>query len=271
MTRSSSALNAGWGSERAIASTPRIRPSRVRTGQERNDELLYQSHSRSASAASRRSNRRLVQARGARPVLDALDPHRAAGLDRGLGDARALGLVGPVEHGHERVAHRVGGEPRRGGADVGVRGSTTRNETPVTSSSRRTCDTISSSVRRSQACDPAACSMPRSSNMRASLTARACRRASFAPTRVLGGTHACRRSRGSPIAQAGRRRRAAGAPRGAGGGGGADPGRPRHRRGAPGQLARRGAGGARQAGLHALGHERLRAASCSTASAAASR
>src|SRR3954454_5702665 len=50
-------------------------------------------------------------------------------------------------------------------------GSTTRNETPVTSSSRRTCDTISSSVRRSHGCDPAACSMPRSSNTSASLTA----------------------------------------------------------------------------------------------------
>ena len=55
VTRRSSALKAGWGSERAIASTPRMRPSRVRTGQERNDELLYQSHRRAAVSASRRS------------------------------------------------------------------------------------------------------------------------------------------------------------------------------------------------------------------------
>src|SRR4051794_14648056 len=49
-------------------------------------------------------------------------------------------------------------------------GSTTRNDTPVTSSRRRTCETISSSVRRSHACDPSACSMPRSSSMSASVT-----------------------------------------------------------------------------------------------------
>ena len=35
-----------------------MRPSRVRTGQERNEEELYQSHSRSARSASRRSNSR---------------------------------------------------------------------------------------------------------------------------------------------------------------------------------------------------------------------
>ena len=58
VTRTSSALKAGCGSERASASTPRMRPSRVRTGQERNDELLYQSHSRRAASASRFSYRR---------------------------------------------------------------------------------------------------------------------------------------------------------------------------------------------------------------------
>ena len=115
--------------------------------------MLYQSHSRSAPAASRRSNRRSCRPDGARPVLDALDPHGAAGLDRGLGDARALGLVRAVEHRHERDADGVGGEPDAAGPDVGGSRSTTRNETPVTSSSRRTCDTISSSVRRSHACE----------------------------------------------------------------------------------------------------------------------
>ena len=54
VTRRSSALKAGWGSERAIASTPRMRP-RVRIGQERNEELRYHSHTRAAVSASRRS------------------------------------------------------------------------------------------------------------------------------------------------------------------------------------------------------------------------
>ena len=121
MTRRSSALKAGWGSERAIASTPRMRPSRVRTGQERNEEVLYQSHSRSALSGVEALEQAVVQADGARPVLDPLDPHGAAGLDRRLGHARALGLVGAVEHRHERVADGVGGEPRRGGPDVRVR------------------------------------------------------------------------------------------------------------------------------------------------------
>ena len=55
MIRFSSPLNAGCGSDRAIASTPRIRPSRVRTGTDRNDDELYQSHSRCADSGSRRS------------------------------------------------------------------------------------------------------------------------------------------------------------------------------------------------------------------------
>ena len=171
MTRRSSALNTGCGSERAIASTPRMRPSRVRTGQERNEDVLYQSHSRSARSASRRSN-----SRSCRPTAPGQSSMRS--IRTGLPVSTAASVTPARSGSYGRSSTGTNASRTASDANQDAAGrmwacawSTTRNETPVTSSSRRTCDTISSSVRRSHTCELAACSMPRSSNMGSTLTA----------------------------------------------------------------------------------------------------
>ena len=131
----------------------RVRRARGRRpcapGRESSDDERYQSQIRCAPVGSRVSKSRWRSV-AAWPVLDPLDPDRLAALDRRLGDARAVRVVRAVEHAAEaHVADVRGGEPRGGGEMCARRSqSTTRNDTPVTSSSARTCQTISSSVRR---------------------------------------------------------------------------------------------------------------------------
>ena len=62
----------------------------------------------------------LAQALGAGPVGDARDQHGGAGLDRRLGDAAALGVVGTGEQRVERARGVLAREPGGGGADRGA-------------------------------------------------------------------------------------------------------------------------------------------------------
>ena len=153
--RSSCGPSGRWGAREEIASTPSVRPPAVRTGQEMNDELRYQSQARRAVSGSSSSSRRCAQRGRALPLLEAAEEQRLAALDRRLGDAGALAVVRALEHGRHRLARLVAGEPGRGRADQAA----PRSRRPGTRSRSRRAG--AGSVRRSPRACAAATSVPR--------------------------------------------------------------------------------------------------------------
>ena len=134
----------GWGSERAIASTPRMRPSPVR---DRAGEERGRASTSPTAAAATSGVEALAQAVVPEPVAPRPRPRcarsapgcRSRSRPRSRRGARAR--TGGRAPG--RTPSRTASEANHdaAGLDVGVRAqSTTRNETPVTSSRRRTCD-----------------------------------------------------------------------------------------------------------------------------------
>src|SRR4051812_6140268 len=147
--RSSSGPSGDCGGREEIASTPSVRPAAVRTGQEMNDEARYQSQARRAvsgsSSSSRRSRRALAPSHCSKSPRSSDSPRSiAASVTPGRSRSYGRWRTGVIASRASSLANQAAA-----GRITPASKSTTWNAQPLTSSRRRICPTISSSVCRS--------------------------------------------------------------------------------------------------------------------------